>query len=188
MATPSFKDKIFADYPIPMAMSIWGGNGVDTYPLADWGTFFISCVQELQSDVYITDYTTTSGRATVLPDDTIAVVGAKMNFPFQGNRTVKVTFDKPSCTAYLWYTPATITYRRRVNETTIDLLQGDMYIYVKHYFLYKMADKELAMLGMITLDADNGQINLGALEKFRDEHYDRYNEMKDEILIYTVGN
>lgn len=67
-------------------------------------------------------------------------------------------------------------------------LEGDQLQYLLDYMLFKMADKELAMLGGVDLNADNGQINLSALQKFRDSREERYESRKEGIYVMGVGN
>lgn len=70
----------------------------------------------------------------------------------------------------------------------VNKLEGDQLQYLLDYMLFKMADKELAMLGGVDLNADNGQINLSALQKFRDIREARYESRKEGIYIMGVGN
>lgn len=185
----TLKERIFADYPIPFALSIWGGDGVNTIPLSNWEALLETSIDELGSDLYVTDYVKVSSNVAYLPKDTISVIGAgKLDFPFQGNRYVKVSYNRYNQTVNARYYPATVTIRRRLTLSNVDKLRGDFLIYLKHYMLFKMAEKELETLGIVDLNADNGTINLESLARFRDKHEERYIEMKNDIHIYSVSN
>lgn len=188
MVSKDFINMLWAEYPIPSNFSIFGGDGLTSFPVSDLDALVGSCVLELRSDVYVTDYCVLSGYATRLPDTAFAVVGAKLAFGFQGARSVKVTFDASTKMAYCRYYPANLTYRRLLDVDDLPKLQGDLLIYAKQYILWKMADKELTVLKSVTLDADNGQVNLDSLQAFRDATRQRYLDLKEGIFIYTVGN
>lgn len=184
----TIKDRLFAEYPIPYPLSVFGGDDIDTLPLVDFDVFVQTCVDELGSDLYITDYQKVNSMQAYLPSDTISVVGAKLDYPFQGNRWVKASYNRYNQTVNVRYYPATVTFRRRLTMETVDRLMGDFLIYFKSYTLAKMAEKELTMLGGVKLDADNGSVDLQSLENFRQKCWDRYIELKDAIHIYAVGN
>ena len=109
MASLSFKDKLFATYPIPRSVSIWEGDGVSSFAVSSLDDLISSCVDELRSDLYITEYVHCSSQSTSLPEDAFAVVNAKIDFQFQGNRSVRVDFDAASHRALIRYVPAVLT-------------------------------------------------------------------------------
>ncbi len=182
------KKRLFSEYPIPEQLSIWGGDGISTLPLFDFDDFIDTCIDELRSDLYIRDYINTSAMKTFLPEDAIGVVSGRLNYPFQGNRSVKVQYNPIDHSVVSRFFPLTITYRRRLSRKNLDKLEGDRLIYFKHYVLSRMAEKELVTLGTVDLDADNGKLNLDALSRFAEYHKEQYTIMKDSILLYTVGN
>lgn len=182
-----FKKKVWAEYPIPFTISIWGGDGIEQHPVADLDALIESCISELRSDVYITDFVEAAGMQTRLPDDAFAVSYAQLKFPFAGNRLVKVQFDVAMKMAITRYPPCTIYYRRYLSKENVDKLQGDFLMYAKAYTLWKMADKEINMLRSMILDPDNAQINLDALAKFAESCQKRYEDMKPEIMLYPPG-
>lgn len=184
----SLKQRIFSQYPIPYAISIWGGDGISTFPLEDFNVFLETCIDELASDLCITDYMRINSMQTFLPSDTVGVVSAKLDFSFQGNRNVKVTYNAYNKSVNCRYYPAVVTYRRRLSMANVGKLTGDQLQFLLDFCLYKMADKEITTLGSVQLNADNGAINLEALTQFRDSREKRYEERKAEILIYSVGN
>lgn len=190
MATVSekFKTRLWAEYPIPSILSVFGGDMVQTFPVADLDTLIETCVDELQSDVYVTEYVLAGSMGTQLPEDTIAVVGGKMTYGFQGNRAVKCTFDAATKIVWTRYYPANITYRRRLHVEDLDKLTGDMLQYTKMYMLWKMADREITMLTSVNFEVDNASVNLDSLTRFRDACRERYLTLKEDIMLYTVGN
>ena len=188
MAT--FKQKLYSEYPIPYRLSIWGGNGVEVVPVDDIDILVESCVDELASDVLITAYIEASGMTVQMPEDTVTVTSAMLagNFPFQGNRLVKVTYNKANNIAYLRYFPAVITYQRKLKVGDLDNLTGDRLIFTKCYCLWKMAEKELSILKTTNMTIDNGTVDFSVLESFRDKMFNKYQELKSEILIYATVN
>lgn len=184
----SLKQRIFSQYPVPYAISIWGGDGVSTLPLEDINVFLETCIDELASDLCITDYIRINSVQTFLPSDTVGVVAAKLDFPFQGNRNVKVSYNAYNKSVNCRYYPAVLTYRRRLTMANVNKLVGDQLQYLLDYCLYKMAEKEITILGGVQLNADNGSIDLESLIRFRDAREKRYEDRKAEILIYSVGN
>lgn len=184
----TLKQRVFSQYPIPESISIWGGDSIETFPLVDFDVFAETCIDELASDLVITDYITVNSVKTYLPSDTVGVVAGKLDYPFQGNRNVKITYNASDKSVNARYYPCVVTYRRRLSMKNVNKLEGDQLQYLLDYMLFKMADKELAMLGGVDLNADNGQINLSALQKFRDSREERYESRKESIMIYGVGN
>lgn len=183
----TFKKKVWAEYPIPFSVSIWGGDGIETHPVEDLDVLIEGCVDELRSDIYVTDYVRSGSMVTQLPDDAFAVVAGKLQTQFQGNRLVKVQFDASTKTALSRYIPVTITYRRKLSVETLDMLEGDFLIYAKTYVLWKMAEKEALILKSMILDPDNATINVDTIREFANTCKDRYESMKPEISIYPVG-
>lgn len=184
----TIKPRLWSEYPIPEAISIWGGDGIATFPISDLDTLIETCIDELASDLAITDYQVVNSMTAYLPSDTVGVVAARLNFGFQGNRNVKATYNPYNKTVNVRYYPAVVTFKRRLTVANVNKLRGDQLIYLKDYILYKMAEKELTTLGSVKLDADNGALDLAALQEFRDKHRDNYLERKQDILIYNVGN
>lgn len=184
----TLKQRLFAEYPIPEILSIFGGDGISTFPLVDLDVLIESCIEELGSDIYITDFVTIGSYGKFyLPADATGVVSAKLDYPFQGNRYVRVSFNASDHSVVTKYFPVVVSYRRRVSTANIDKLRGDLLIYVKNYILYKMAEKELVTIGSTDLKADNGSIDLSHLSAFRDQRRDAYLERKSDIIVYTVG-
>lgn len=185
----SFKDKLFSEYPIPRALSIYGGDGVMIDILEDIDSLIECCVDDMGSDVCVYDYAQVTGIATKMPKDCITVTSAMLSsqYPFQGNRLVKVTYQKDSNTAFVNYYPATLTYIRPIRVSDLDTLTGDRLIYMKSYVLWKMSEKELSTLLATQMNVDNGVVNFSILESFRDKMYDRYLKLKEEILLYATA-
>lgn len=179
---------LFNEYPIPEQLSVWGSTAEGVPPVADLEVLLESCVRDLQSDLYVVESIRGQGMYTQLPEDTLAVLSAKLDCPaFQGNRLVKCTYERGTKIACLRYFPAEITYKRRLNSEDLSNLSGDQFIFFRSYVLYKMAEKELNILSAVDLSADNGKLNLEVLRSFRDSNLLKYTEMKKDILIYS-GN
>ena len=168
-------------------MTIWGGNNIDLPIVENLDTLIEMCVSELASDIQITDYVSSNGMTTNMPEGTLTVLSAKLStsFPFQGNRLVKHTYDKASNKTFLRYWPAVITYRRQMNVEDLENLTGDQLIYTKSYIFAKMAEKEINILKTVNMEVDNGTLNLEYLDKFRQTAYDRYQNLKESIFIYS---
>lgn len=184
----SLRQRLFAEYPIPEPISVWGGDGVSTFALVDFDVFLETCIDELASDLSVVDFMRVNSMQAYLPSDTVGVVSAKLDFPFQGNRNVKVTYNAHNKSVNTRYYPAVVTFKRRLTMKNVDKIKGDKLIYLKDYILYKMAEKELTMLGSVKLDADNGELDLEALRTFRDKRLENYLARKEDILVYNVGN
>lgn len=187
----TFKDKLWSEYPIPESVSVWGGNGVQLDSIKNLDNLISTCVDELKSDILVTRYMRASGLRTTMPADTVTVQSAMLtsNFMFQGNRLVKVTYDKGSRIAYLSYYPATITYKKYLAVDDLGALVGDQLIYTKAYILWKMAESELSILKAVNMNVDNGNVDWSVLESFRDKMYERYKILKeDQILMYASVN
>lgn len=146
-----------------------------------------SCVDEVQSDILITDSMSIRANTTQMPEGTVAIANVKLEQFYQGNRYVHKSYDPGSRMLMVRYFPATVRYRRLLKVSDLDTLIGDQLIYVKTYVLMKMATKELTVLTAVKLDADNGEVNLAALESFRNECTEKLQRMKDDILIYVNG-
>lgn len=187
MAT--FIQKLFIEYPIPKQLSCWGSKP-GAPPVEDISVLIDTVLDELASDVLVTDYIEASGMITYMPEGTVTCTSAQLSsiYPFQGNRLVKVTYDSSSRKAFLRYYPAVITYKRKLKLEDLENLVGDNLIYFKSYCLWKMAERELAILKTVNMNVDNGQIDFSVLETFRDKQYDYYIKMKDEILLYGCVN
>lgn len=186
----TFKNKLWSEYPIPDSVSVWGGNGVQLDSIKDLDGLISTCVDELRSDILVTAYQRAGGICTRMPEGTVTVQSAMLtsNFMFQGNRLVKVTYDKGANTAYLSYYPAMITYKRYLKVDDLENLVGDQLIYVKAYILWKMAESELSILKAVNMNVDNGSVDWSVLESFRDKMYERYKDLKGDILMYASVN
>ena len=187
MAT--FKDKLFMGYPIPRQISIWsplpGKPAVE-----DIDVLIETVVDELASDVLMTDHIEATGMITYMPEGTITCTSAMLSgiYPFQGNRLVKVTYDASSRKAFLRYYPAVITYSRKLRKEDLEILTGDRLMFFKAYCLWKMSEKELAVLKTANMNIDNGQIDFSTLEEFVRKQHEYYLKIKEEILIYATVN
>lgn len=186
----SFKDKLFVEYPIPRRLSIWEGDGLNTFALEKLDNLIESVVSEVASDVLITSYMQATGMTTQMPEDTISCSSAMLsgNFPFQGNRLLKVTYDRASKRAYLRFYPAVITYQRYLRVEDLDNLTGYQLQYVKCYAHIKMAEKELSYLNPVTLTTDNAQVDFSVLKSFIEEQRSKLEFLKSDILIYNSVN
>lgn len=187
----SLKEKCLVEYPIPFKFSIWGGNGDDVQPVEDLDKLIDTCVEELSSDILITEYIEAQGIITQLPQTTVSCKHAKLDgnaFPFQGNRLVKVSFDMSTKKAYLRYYPAIITYQRLITRNDCESMIGDRLIYIKSYILWKMAEKELSILKSANAVYDNASIDLSVLSEFSQTKFKLYSDMKPEILLYNTLN
>ena len=185
----SFKNQIWLEYPIPQVFSIWSGDGVNTLPLKDLDGLIKMCVEDVATDILITEYINASGMVTQLPLDTVTVMYGMMDYQFQGNRQVKVSFDKATKRAMLRYFPASIAYQRKMHVEDIDLLQGDRLIFFRCYVMHKMADNELSMLKTMNMNIDNGAINLEVLDQFSKDMMEKVKALKeDTILMYSPTN
>lgn len=125
---------------------------------------------------------------TYLPKDAIAVSSAKLNYPFQGNRFVKSTFNPVDKSVNLRYYPSIITYRRKIRTEDLITLSGDQLRFCKSYILWKMTTKELLILGSVDLKTENSSINLEVLKEFGRDAKKTYEELKPEILLYATSH
>jgi hypothetical protein len=184
----SFVDKAWSIYPIPRSLSIWHGDGDLRQPVEDINVLLESVVTEAGSDIFITDYQSCYGMSTQMPEDTITCKSASLtdNFPFQGNRLVKVTYDASSRKAFVRFFPATITYIRKLRTQDLDDLVGAKYRYCQLLFVYRMVEKELSVLKSVNFAIDNAGYNIEVLEKFRDEKFKELSDLRDEVLIYAA--
>ena len=187
MAT--FIQKLFVEYPVPQQLSCWGSRP-GFQPIEDISLLVETCIDELASDVHIVANIEATGMITYMPEGTITCTSAMLSgiYPFQGNRLVKVTYDQSSRKAFLRYYPAVITYTRRLTLEDLETISGDRFIYIKSYCHWKMAEKELSILKTANMNVDNGQIDLSVLEKFMDTRRERYEHLKEEILMYATVN
>ncbi len=184
-----FKKKIWLDYPLPERLSVWGGDGVNTVPLKDIDELITMCVEDVASDIVIRGDIRATGMSTKMPADTVAVMYANMEYPFQGNRQVKVSYDSSTKTALMRYTPARIVYQRKMHVEDSDKLQGDRLIFFRYYVMNKMAVVELNYLKTMSMTLDNGGIDLAVLEKFAEDTAQKVKELKeDTILLYSPTN
>lgn len=184
----NIKVQLWNEYPIPQDVSIWGGDGTDSVPVADLDSLIELSVNDLASDVLLNGSILCYNQSNVLPEGTISVISAKLSSPynFQGNRYVKFNFDVESRTVYLRYYPALVSYKKELTVHDLALLKGDRLIYVKSYILWKMSDKELAIMKSVNFSADNVTLDFTMLSDFRDRNKATYEALKPEILIYTA--
>lgn len=189
VVSEDFKRKIWLDYPLPERLSVWGGDGVNTVPLKNIDDLITMCVEDVASDIVVRAELMATGITTKLPQDTVTVMYANMDYPFQGNRQVKVSYDHSTKVAMMRYTPARIVYQRKMHVEDIDKLQGDRLIYFRYYVMNKMAVVELNYLKTMDMTIDNGTIDLATLEKFAEETAAKVKELKeDTILLYSPSN
>ena len=183
-----FKDKLFVEYPIPKSVSIWDNEDNNKEVVENIDDLISTSVDEMSSDILITEYIESTGMITQLPPETITVCSASLSssMPYQGNRIVKCSFMAATKQAFVRYYPATITYQRTLKVSDLDVLRGDRLIYAKCYVLWKMTEKELSILKAVNMNVDNGQIDLSNLEGFRDKMFQKVESMKPEILMYST--
>lgn len=187
-ASEQFKSRIWLEYPVPREFSVWGGDLVHTLPLEDLDALIEMCVEDVATDLVIRGYKHATGLATSMPADTVTVLYANLDFPFQGNRQVKASYDHSLKQAFLRQFPAVIVYQRKMHVEDIDSLQGDRLVYFRYYVMNKMATMELSYLKTMAMNLDNGNIDLGTLEKFAEKTEERVKELRESILIYAVSN
>ena len=184
----NFIKRIWLEYPIPKEFSIWGGDGVNTLPLKSIDELIEMSVEDVATDIVVRADRKAVGMATQLPDDTITVMYANMDFNFQGNRQVKVSFDSSKKLALLRYFPATIVYHRKMHLEDVPNLQGDRLIYFRSYVLWKMATTELSFLKTMNMELDNASIDLQVLSDFADKTKEKVDTLRESILIYSPTN
>ena len=187
-ASEQFKSRIWKEYPIPKEFSIWGGDMEHTIPLEDLDALIEMCVEDVASDIVVREHKYASGLQTSMPQDTITVLYANLDFPFQGNRQVKVSYDHSTKRAFMRTFPGSIVYIRKLHVEDIDNLQGDRLIYFRNYVMSMMATKELSYLKTVSMNVDNGNIDLGTLEKFAEKTAEKVEKLRESILIYAVSN
>ena len=183
-----FKKRIWLEYPVPKEFSIWGGDGINTLPLKNLDELIEMCVEDVATDIVVRADRKATGMVTSLPTDTIAVMYANMDFNFQGNRQVKVSYDSSKHIALLRYFPATIVYQRKLHLEDVPNLQGDRLIYFRTYVQWKMAETELSFLKTMNMTLDNASIDLETLKNFMDSAKEKVNTLRDSILIYSPTN
>jgi hypothetical protein len=183
----AFLNTIKVEYCLPWHISIWGmpENPYQEEIVNFWDMVKV-CVEELRSDLDVSETITMYGPVMQLPEGTNSIAYAKLVMAFPGNRVVKADYDLNTRTATVRYYPAELTIRRMLTfQDVLDgKLQGDSLIYFRSYLLSKMAYKERQVLSAITLDTDNAVINLEALGAFADSKFKRYEELKGGIFIY----
>lgn len=187
-ASEQFKSRIWNKYPIPKEFSIWGGDMVHTLPLEDLDALIEMCVEDVATDLVVREYKHATGLSTSMPADTVTCLYANLDFPYQGNSQVKVSYNHSLKQAYLRSFPAIIVYQRKMHVEDIDTLQGDRLIYFCNYVMSMMATKELSYLKTVSMNVDNGNIDLGTLEKFAEKTAEKVEKLRESILIYAVSN
>jgi hypothetical protein len=184
----NFLKRIWLEYPIPRDFSIWGGDGIHTLPLKNLNELIEMSVEDVATDLMIRDSRKAVGIQTQLPDDTVTVMYATMDFRFQGNRQVKVSYDATNHIAMLRYFPASIVFLRKMHVEDVPNLQGDRLIYFRTYVLWKMAETELSFLKTMNMTLDNATIDLQTLQTFMDNARQKVTDLRDSILIYSPTN
>lgn len=188
IVSEAFKKRIWLEYPLPKEFSIWGGDGVHILPLKNIDELIEMCVEDVATDIVIREYKHALGLQTPMPEDTVTVLYANLDFPYQGNRQVKVSYDHSTKQAFLRVFPGSIVYQRKMHVEDIDKLQGDRLIYFRYYVMNKMATMELSYLKTMNMDVDNGSINLETLKDFADDTAEKVKDLRESILIYAVSN
>lgn len=188
IVSEAFKKRIWLEYPVPKEFSIWGGDGVHILPLKNIDELIEMCVEDVATDIVIREYKHALGLQTPMPEDTVTVLYANLDFPYQGNRQVKVSYDHSTKQAFLRVFPGSIVYQRKMHVEDIDKLQGDRLIYFRYYVMNKMATMELSYLKTMNMDVDNGSINLETLKDFADDTAEKVKDLRESILIYAVSN
>ena len=183
-----FIKRIWLEYPIPQQFSIWCGDGINTLPLKDLDALILMSVEDVATDIMVRADIKATGMLTSLPKDTVTVMYANMDFQFQGNRQVKVSYDSSTHIASLRYFPATIVYYRKMHLEDVPNLQGDRLIYFRSYVLWKMAETELSFLKTMNMDLDNASIDLDTLKTFAEESKTKVETLRESILIYSPSN
>lgn len=189
VVSEDFKRRVWLEYPIPKDFSIWGGDMIHTLPIKDIDELIKMCVEDVASDIVIREHKAATGLATSMPADTVTVNYANLDFPYQGNRQVKVSYDHSTKQAFLRVFPGTIVYQRKMHVEDIDRLQGDRLIFFRYYVMNKMATMELSYLKTMNMNVDNGTIDLSVLENFAQNTAQKIDKLKeDSILIYSPSN
>ena len=187
-ASEQFKSRIWLEYPLPKEFSIWGGDLVYTLPLEDLDALIEMCVEDVATDIVIRGHKQATGLQTPMPADTVTCLYANLDFPYQGNRQVKVSYDHSLKQAFLRSFPAIIVYQRKMHVEDIDTLQGDRLIYFRYYVMNKMATMELSYLKTMNMNVDNGSIDLDTLKSFAEKTEEKVKDLRESILIYAVSN
>lgn len=179
------EEAIWSQYPLHESQSVWGNyNGTDA-PLYDIEKLVNTCIRELQSDVQITEHKSSHGMVTRMPEDTLVIKSAMLDWTFQGNKKVKFDYNIGKKEVYMRFYPATITYTRRLRIEDLETLEGDRFIYCVTHILYKMALKELWNIKSVDIKIDNGALDYSILDEFVKDCETRLKEMKPEILMYS---
>lgn len=189
VVSETFKKRVWLEYPIPQEFSIWGGDMVHTLPIKNIDELIEMCVEDVASDILIREHKMATGLATSMPADTVTVNYANLDFPYQGNRQVKVSYDHSTKQAFLRSFPGVIVYQRKMHIEDIDKLQGDRLIFFRYYVMNKMATMELSYLKTMSMNVDNGSIDLSVLDTFAQNTAQKVEKLKeDSILIYSPSN
>lgn len=187
-ASEQFKNRIWLEYPVPREFSIWGGDMVHTLPIQNLDALIEMCVEDVATDIVMRGYKHALGLQTPMPEDTVTVLYANLDFPYQGNRQVKVSYDHSTKQAFMRTFPGTIVYQRKMHIEDIDKLQGDRLIYFRYYVMNKMATMELSYLKTMNMNVDNGSIDLDTLRTFAENTAEKVDKLRESILIYAVSN
>jgi hypothetical protein len=189
VVSETFKKRVWLEYPIPKQFSIWGGDMVHTLPIENIDELIEMCVEDVASDILIREHKMATGLATSMPADTVTVNYANLDFPYQGNRQVKASYDHSTKQAFLRSFPGVIVYQRKMHVEDIDKLQGDRLIFFRYYVMNKMATLELSYLKTMNMNVDNGSIDLSVLETFAQNTAQKVEKLKeDTILLYSPSN
>lgn len=184
-----FIDQIWVAYPFPREASIWGDTEDGALAVSSLEDLVEMCVDELASDIMLTDTIVCHNQATPMPEGTVSVYSAKYEGPygFQGNRSVKFNYDPHRNMVFLRIYPAAVSYNKRLTVEALDTLKGDRLIYCKSYVLWRMSEKELTVMKSVNFSADNATLNFETLGDFVEQQKKLYEDMKPEIMIYA-GN
>jgi hypothetical protein len=176
----TFVDKLFLEYPLPKAISIWGDQN-----LADINNLVELALDDLSHNLQIIETITVNTMRYTMPEGTKAILNVILELYSQGNGYVKWNYDKQLRLLYLRYFPSRVTYARSVKLEEIDKIKGVRGQYVKAYILEKMAAKEISYLTSIKLNTEEGDIDLTALEDFRKKQEALYTDIGEDVLVYA---
>jgi hypothetical protein len=176
----TFVDKLFLEYPLPKAISIWGDPN-----LADINNLVELALDDLSHNLQIIETITVNTMRYTMPEGTKAILNVILELYSQGNGYVKWNYDKQLRLLYLRYFPSRVTYSRSVKLEEIDKIKGVRGQYVKAYILEKMAAKEISYLTSIKLNTEEGDIDLTALEDFRKKQEALYTDIGEDVLVYA---
>ena len=185
MPAERLKERLFNEYPIPEALSIW--REVDSASNCDIDLLIQQVVDDLDVDIDIYESMDATGLYTQMPKGTRAITACKLKTQFQGNRYVKWNYDKIDNTCICMYIPAVIYYKRSITIEDLDTLKGAKFQYIKNECLIRMAKKEYSYLSVVKLGSDAGQIDTNVLTTFIADMGKKQDDMKKDIMLYSNG-